>query len=42
MESRELTEDLKINFSLHKSEFWSSWSASPKIHDKDKGGEFKK
>ena len=42
MESRELAEDLRINFSLNKSHFWSSWSASPKYYDEDKEGKAKK
>ena len=42
MESRELAEDLNINFSLHKSGFWSSWSASPKHYDENKGSKSKK
>ena len=42
MESRELAEDLRINFSLNKSHFWSSWSASSKYYDEDKGGKAKK
>ena len=42
MESRELAEDFRINFSLHKSDFWSIWSASPKYYNEDKGGKTKK
>ena len=42
MESRVLAEDLRINFSLHKGDFWSSWSAFPKYYDEDKGGKAKK
>ena len=42
MESRVLAEDLRINFSLHKGDFWSSWSAFPKYFDEDKGGKAKK
>ena len=37
-----LAEDLRINFSLHKGDFWSSWSAFSIYYDKDKGGKAKK